>query len=94
MKYTVLDPADGPRESGFKLAGRPESLEGITVGVIENGKKNSDYVLKKIVDRLKERYGFASAVYVKKVSASSPIPPEAARDLAQQCRVVVAGIGD
>ena len=46
MPYIVLDPTDEPVKTSFTLAPRPEKLQGVTLGVIDNGKKNSDYLLK------------------------------------------------
>jgi hypothetical protein len=94
MKYIVLDPTDGPVKTGFDLAPRLESLAGLTAGLIDNGKKNSDTLLNKIAALLKERYGLASVIYLKKPSASHGITEDQARDLARKTRFVVAGIGD
>jgi hypothetical protein len=94
MKYTVLDPSEGPQSAGLEMAPRPANLNGVTVGVIDNGKRNADYVLKGIVERLKERYGIGPVVFLKKSSASRPISEDAARELAEKCRVVISGIGD
>ena len=94
MKYTLLEPVDGPVKTSFNLAQRPETLDGLSVGIIDNGKKNSDYVLKKILNRLQEKYALASTLHVKKPSASHGVSEEAARDLSEKVQAVIAGIGD
>ncbi len=94
MKYFVLDPTEGPVKTGFELAARRESLDGLVAGVIDNGKRNSDTMLNKILEFLKKQYGLASVVYLKKQSASHGITEDQARDLAQKTQFVVAGIGD
>ena len=94
MSYIVLDPTDEPIKTSFTLAPRPENLKGVTLGVIDNGKKNSDYLLKGILGRLQAKEGLAGHFYVRKPSASHGIPADQAKLLAEQCQVVIAGIGD
>lgn len=94
MKYFVLDPTEGPVKTGFELAARQESLDGLIAGVIDNGKRNSDTLLNRIIKSLKTRYRLASVVHLKKQSASHGISEGQARDLAQKTQFVVAGIGD
>ena len=94
MTYTVLDPTNGPIGSTFEPAPRPETLKGLTLGLIDNGKKNSDYLVKKIEHRLRERYGLGGGIHVRKPSPSHAIPQDMAEDLAGKVDMVVAGIGD
>ncbi|MCU0579269.1 MAG: hypothetical protein MUF69_06950 [Desulfobacterota bacterium] len=94
MSYIVLDPTDEPLKTGFTLAPRPEKLAGLTVGLIDNGKKNSDYLLRGILKGLQAGVSLAGSVEVRKPSASHGIPPLLAEELAGRCQVVMAGIGD
>lgn len=94
MSYIVLDPTDEPEKTSFTLATRPAGLDGLTVGVIDNGKKNSDYLLKGILKRLEQGAPLAGQVYIRKPSVSHGIPPELAQELAGKCQMVIAGIGD
>jgi len=94
MPYIVLDPTDEPVKTSFTLAPRPEKLKGKTLGVIDNGKKNSDYLLKGILERLLAKEELAGHLYVRKPSVSHGLPADQASLLAEQCQVVIAGIGD
>ena len=94
MPYIVLDPTDEPVKTSFSLAPRPERLRGKTLGVIDNGKKNSDYLLKGILERLLAKEELAGHLYVRKPSVSHGLPADQASLLAEQCQVVIAGIGD
>jgi hypothetical protein len=94
MGYIVLDPTDEPVKTSFTLAPRPDKLKGKTLGVIDNGKKNSDYLLKGILEKLRAREELAGHFYVRKPSVSHGIPADQAGILAGQCQVVIAGIGD
>ena len=94
MSYIVLDPTDEPVKTSFTPAHRPEKLEGMTLGVIDNGKKNSDYILKGILKRLQSGERIGDPVYTCKPSLSHGLPEDQARALAEQCQVVIAGVGD
>mgnify|MGYP006971707778 CR=1 FL=1 len=94
MTITVLDPTNKPIETAFEMAPRPESLKGLTLGLIDNGKKNSDYLVKKIGDRLRELHGLEGGIHVRKPSPSHAIPEDAAKELAEKSNLVLAGIGD
>jgi hypothetical protein len=94
MSYIVLDPTDEPLKTSFTLAPRPEKLKGVTLGVIDNGKKNSDYLLKGILERLQAKEELAGHFTIRKPSVSHGIPADQAEILAEQCQVVIAGIGD
>jgi len=94
MTITVLDPTNEPIKTSFKMARRPESFTGLTLGLIDNGKKNSDYLVKKIGGRLRELYDLGGDILVRKPSPSHAIDEDAAKNLAERVDVVVAGIGD
>ena len=94
MTITVLDPTNEPIKASFEMAPRPDTLKGLTLGLIDNGKKNSDYLVKKMGDRLKELYGLEGEIHVRKPSPSHAIPEDAARELAEKTELALAGIGD
>ncbi|MCP4578882.1 MAG: hypothetical protein GY846_21605 [Deltaproteobacteria bacterium] len=94
MTYIVLDPTNEPVKTTFTKAPRPETLKGLRLGLIDNGKKNSDYLVKKIGGRLRELYGLSGDVLVRKPSPSHAIPLDMAEALAGKVDLVVAGIGD
>jgi len=94
MSITVLDPTNAPVKTAFDTAPRPASLKGLTLGLIDNGKRNSDYLLKGIGRRLKDLHGFEGEILLKKPSPSHGVSEDAARQLAEKAQVVVAGIGD
>jgi hypothetical protein len=94
MSVIVLDPTNEPVQTSFKKALRPENLAGLTLGLIDNGKKNSDYLVKKIGNRLKSLYHLDGDILVRKPSPSHAIPEDLAESLAERVDLVVAGIGD
>ena len=94
MKFVVYNPTSGPTAEKMGMAPRIEKLQKGVLGVIDNGKTNSDTVLNRIVSNLTERYSLKNVVTVKKHSVSHAIEDNAARMLAQKCHFVLAGIGD
>jgi len=94
MSLVVYNPTSGPTAGKMAMAPRIETLQHGVLGVIDNGKTNSDTVLNRIVDRLSERFSLKDVVTVKKRSVSHAIKDDAARMLAQKCNFVLAGIGD
>jgi hypothetical protein len=94
MSFVVYNPASGPSAEKMGMAPRIENLQNGVLGVIDNGKANSDTVLNRIVARLAERFALKEVVTVKKHSVSHGIKDDAALMLAQKCNFVLAGIGD
>ena len=81
-------------DKAMGMAPRIENLQNGVLGVIDNGKTNSDTVLNRIVSKLAERFSLKDVVTVKKHSVSHAIKDDAARMLAQKCNFILAGIGD
>ena len=94
MNFVVYNPTNGPTAEKMGMAPRIENLQDGVLGVIDNGKTNSDTVLSRIVTKLAERFSLEDVVTVKKHSVSHAIKDDAARMLAQKCNFVLAGIGD
>jgi len=94
MSLVVYNPTSGPAASNMELSPRVKNLKGGVLGVIDNGKTNSDTVLNRIVSDLSVRYHFKDVITVKKHSVSHAIKDDAAEMLAQKCDFVLAGIGD
>jgi hypothetical protein len=94
MSIVVYNPTSGSTAEKMGMAPRVEHLQNGILGVIDNGKTNSDTVLNRIVSNLAERYSLEDVVTLKKQSASHGIKDDAAQMLAQKCNFVLAGIGD
>jgi hypothetical protein len=94
MSFAVYNPTSGPTAEKMGMAPRIENLQNGVLGVIDNGKTNSDTVLNRVVSNLAERYSLEDVVTVKKHSVSHAIKDDAAQMLAQKCDFVLAGIGD
>jgi hypothetical protein len=90
----LFDPTTPPAARALRLAPRPASLAGLRLGLVDNTKFNSDTLLGKLADRLRERHGARVAITRRKRSPSHEIDAEAVKALRRQADLVVSGIGD
>lgn len=90
----LFDPTSKPVERAVVLAPRPASPRGLRIGLVDNTKFNSDTLLGKLADRLRERHGARIAITRRKRSPSHEIDEEAVKALRHQADLVVSGIGD
>ncbi len=92
----ILDPtlADAAAPAVLTRAPRPRALQGLTVGLLANGKSNGMALLNGIAERQRERHGIGEFVRAAKSNASAPDSYEDAERLAKRCAVVVTAIGD
>ena len=90
----LIDPTAAPVTRHVPLASRPASLDGLRLGLVENTKFNSDTLLLKLADRLRERHGMTLTHVSRKRSPSHEVEEAAIATLKAQSDVVIAGIGD
>jgi hypothetical protein len=90
----ILDPTTEAATQTIAWAPRPASLRGKRVALIENTKFNSDNLLVRIGNILKEEYGVAECRMYRKHNASVPAHPEIIAEIETSADLVVAGIGD
>ena len=90
----VLDPTVSPLPVQASMAPRPSTLNGLTVGLLANGKRNADRLLDHVAGLLTERYQLNKVVTWDKGNSSRPCPDELMREIMEQCDVVVTATGD
>lgn len=90
----ILDPTVEPRNQPLTFVARPDSLRGKRIGLVENTKHNSDRLLMKIGEILKQEYGAAEVRMWRKHNAGVPAHDEIIEEAKRGVDVVVAGIGD
>jgi hypothetical protein len=76
------------------LAPRLSRLEGITVGLIDNHKRNADVYLEELARLFKEQYGVSRVVTYRKASQSMPTPSEALDKLVAECDAIIHAVAD
>lgn len=89
----ILDPRGTVDTQSLPIAERLDSLEGTTIGLLDNSKSNADVFLKAVGEHLQSEYGVEAIVYRRK--DKSPIPADSIADqLHSQCDAVVNAYGD
>ena len=91
---TVLHPGAEDPARKFGLAPRLGDLKGITVGIIDNHKRNVDVYVAELGRVLQDEYGVAKVVTYRKVSQSIPTPADVLDSLAAECDAIVHAVAD
>ena len=90
----VLNPTIAPNTERNLMAIRPESLDGTTIGLLANGKRNSVELLKHVYDVLKENNDVKLGIEENKGNASRPCPGDILSNVADNCDLVITASGD
>ena len=94
-RLVLLDPTLGPEARKAAMAPRTlGSLDGLTIGFLDNSKLNSDRFLRLMEERLRERWALGEAIHARKPDASSIAPEDILEMMAARCHAVVVGVGD
>ena len=88
----LLDPTSERNPTIRPRLPRPESLDGLTVGILDIAKARGDVFLKRLGERLAER-GIAVRHYAKPTNTrTAPIPLQ--QQIATEVNVVIEGLSD
>ena len=93
MTLRVLDPSNESQAIGGRLAERPHSLKGKTVGIISNGKEGTKGYFTHLDRFLRQELGVAEVVWRTKSNYSAPADAHLVDEL-KRWHAVVAGVGD
>ena len=85
----TLDPRDESDHGPALLATRPPTLNGKTLGLLSNNKPHSEELLQMIAGIINESYGIKDIVEYNKGSHQWPASPEALKEFAAKCDVVI-----
>jgi hypothetical protein len=95
MREPLLDPTgDSERATNTTLAARPQSLPGLTVGLLDNTKPNGAVVLRAVGRQLQERYGIREVRMFRKGYFGTPVEESVVNQMLHNCDFAVAAIGD
>ena len=95
MPAELFDPTTSPpEEKSIDYAPRPQNLEGLRVGLVDNTKYNSRTLLVKVAERLKEQFHTQTVYITKKQSAGHPVDDSAIEAMKTEVDFAIAGIGD
>ncbi len=88
----VLDPTAEATPATRQRRLRPESLDGLTVGLLDISKPRGDVFLDQVSRRLRER-GWKVARYAKP-TFTKPAPIDLRQEIAMHCDVVIEALAD
>lgn len=76
------------------LAPRLDSLDGKVMGLLDNGKWNSNKLLTEVANILTANYNIKDVMKWKKPNFSAPASRDMREEIASKCHFVVSAIGD
>jgi hypothetical protein len=99
MSFLVLDPTEQPAPPAPQIDAttkrvRLDSLRGVRVGLLANGKTNAGTLLDAVGELLEHEYGARVVVREDKGNASRPAPPAVLDRFDGQVDLVITAIGD
>ena len=95
MREPLLDhTGDSERDTNTTLAPRPQSLKGLTVGLLDNAKPNGAVILRAVGRELQERYGVREIRMFQKGYFGTPVEESVVQQMLHNCDFAVAAIGD
>jgi hypothetical protein len=82
-----------PKRQAFR-APPLTSLDGLRIGLLENGKLNADEMLREVAALFVERHGCTIRTVASKRNASAPAPSATLTQVAQEVDFLITGLGD
>jgi predicted TIM-barrel fold metal-dependent hydrolase len=89
----ILDPTIATARERIAYAPRPQRFDGLRVGLIDNTRKNSEAVLRRLAEKLAADHGITMEVMVHK-HQRAPLKDEQIAELKGRTDFVIAGVGD
>jgi hypothetical protein len=92
---SIVDPTEGfRRPEDDALAPRPLSLDGLVLGLLDNGKANGSLLLNRLAAALGSTFHLAEVRMWTKENAGVTLSPAMLEEIRSRCDVVVTAIGD
>lgn len=91
--HEILDPTVTTAREPIAYVPRPRRLEGLRIGLIENTKRNSEEVLKRLAEKLAAAHGMTLQVLVHKPQRA-PLKEAQIAELKGRVDFAIAGVGD
>ena len=94
-REAILDPTGQlERARSATLAPRVSDLRGIKLGLLDNAKANAARVLETLAEQLRAQHHIGEVSTYAKSYFGTPVEEDRAREIAQSCDAVIAGVGD
>ena len=89
---TLLDPTSERRVAERERVGRPASVDGATVGLLDISKPRGDVFLDTVESELRQRG--ANVLRFTKPTYTKPAPVDLRHEIATQCQLVIEALAD
>ena len=90
----LYDPTSSGAKRQLTRAGRLASIDGMTIGILENGKLNAVEMLREVATLFEERHGCTVKTIYHKSNASAPAPKETLAKAVKEVDFLITGLGD
>ena len=70
------------------------SIDGLRIGILENGKLNAEEMLNEVASLFVQRHGCTVRTLTSKKNASAPAPSNTLVSVAQEVDFLITGLGD
>ena len=90
----LYDPTTSGPERHLFRAPALASLQGRTIGILENGKLNAEEMLNEVAQLFVQRNGCTIRTLASKSNASAPAPGTTLVKVAQEVDFLLTGLGD
>ncbi len=90
----LYDPTNTGTERRLGRAAVLASLEGKTIGILENGKLNAPEMLREVAALFEQRHGCKVRHVYHKANASAPAPKDILIKAVQEVDFLITGLGD
>ena len=94
MRIHLIDPKGHSDQPRRRYAERPESIAGLTIGLLSNRKANADLLLAETAQLFAAQHGCIALELAKKDDVSRPAEPETLRDMAARSDFLITAAGD
>lgn len=91
-RLSILDPTNESRPARRELLVRPDSVEGLTIGLLDIRKPRGDVFLDRIEQLLTER-GARVKRYAKP-TFTKPAPADLRHEISEHCNLVIEALAD
>ena len=93
-QMVLLNPTVEALPDNTNMAPRLPDLNGRVLGLLANGKRNSDTLLDAVTSLLQDTYDVKEVVRLNKRDVSRPAKQEIVDELVERCDAVITAIGD
>ena len=90
----LYDPTSSGAERNLSRAAALASLQGKTIGILENGKLNAVEMLHEVAELFVQRHGCVVRSVYSKSNASAPAPADTLAKAVAEVDFLITGLGD